>query len=306
MPTPPLACAVYISSGLPSIAARASAAARAAAVPGECAVVDTFCDAAYARSSVKLVGSAAPLLRAARAAAEAALSAVDLSLEPHPAPHPRQGAVDMVAFMPLSEERCEAIAGQLESCDDLAWQLGASLGGLGVPVLMYGGRAGRSLLATRRGTSFFASTRRAAPREAAAELPFDFGPEELPQRSGGSIVGAMPYVTNYNIQVEAATLADCRVAAAAVREEFGVQVMALPHEEGTHEIGCNLQAARGRDSPPTRLVLEAVRASLPRGAQVAKEYVVGLTPGEALGRFCGETAAPHPNAPWRYDCSLDS
>ena len=53
-------------------------------------------------------------------------------------------------------------------------------------------------------------------------------------------------------------------------------------------------------------VLEAVRASLPRGAQVAKEYVVGLTPGEALGRFCGETAAPHPNAPWRYDCSLDS
>ena len=113
---------MYISSGLPSIAARASAAARAAAVPGECAVVDTFCDAAYARSSVKLVGSAAPLLRAARAAAEAALSAVDLSLEPHPAPHPRQGAVDMVAFMPLSEERCEAIAGQLESCDDLAWQ----------------------------------------------------------------------------------------------------------------------------------------------------------------------------------------
>jgi len=288
---PPLySCAVYISSGLASVATRA---ASAAARTRDCAVVDTFCDVAYARSSVKLVGAARPLLEAARAAATEALSLVDLSQEPHPAPHPRQGAVDMVAFMPLSELRCEAIGAELASCDALAWEFGESLGAQGVPVLMFGGRARRSLLEARRGTSFLASIKQEMPRESTASLPFDFGPPlPVPQRTGVGVVGSMPYVTNFNIQVGGgASLADCRAAAARIRSEFGVQVMALPHAGETYEIGCNMQAAEGRDSPLTSAVLQAVVASLPQDALILRSYVVGLTPGDALARARGGAAA---------------
>lgn len=277
------ACAVYISSGLASVAARA---ASAAARTRGCTVVDTFCDIDYSRSSVKLVGAAGPLLEGARAVAMEALRLVDLSLEPHPAPHPRQGAVDMVAFMPLSEDRCEAIEAELVSCDALAWQFGESLGSHGVPVLMYGSRARRSLLETRRCTSFFASVKQDSPRESRASIPCDFGPgPPVPQRMGLSIVGSMPYVTNFNIQVGGgASLADCRSAASRVRSEFGVQVMALPHAEGIYEIGCNLQAANGKDSPATSAVLQAVKDGLPSHARVSRSYVVGLTPADALSR----------------------
>lgn len=70
-------CAVYISSGVSSVATRVAAAARAATP--SVAVVDTFTDVAYARSSVKLVAEAEPLLNAAEAAAAEALSLIDLS-----------------------------------------------------------------------------------------------------------------------------------------------------------------------------------------------------------------------------------
>lgn len=289
-------CAVYLSSGLSSIAARVAAAA--AAIP-RVAVVDTFTDEAYARSSVKLVAESEALLLGAQAAAAEALEAIDLSQQPHPAPHPRQGSVDMISFMPLSEQSAGAIRDQLEECDQLAWRLGSELGALGCPVLMYGDRAARSLVETRRGTSFFRSTKAASPREATAELPLDFraagsdgvSAAGLPQRTGVAIVGVQPYVTNFNICVSNATLEECRAAASAVRAAFGVQVMALPHAGGTHEVGCNLQASATTDSPDRQAVLDVVAAALPDAALVQRSYVIGLTPAEANAKAEGILAA---------------
>lgn len=300
-------CAVYISSGLASIANRVAAAA--AGVP-RVAVVDTFTDEAYARSSVKLVSDSESLLLGVEAAAAMALKAVDLSEQPHPAPHPRQGAVDMISFMPLSEKSADSIRAELDVCDELAWRLGSRIGALGCPVLMYGSRAGRSLLETRRGTSFFASTKASAAREATAELPLDFfcaqsdsgdGSDghnsegkspvggvgvvtNLPQRTGVAIIGTQPYVTNFNIQIVNASLEECRAAAAAVRSRFGVQVMALPHAGGSHEVGCNLQASDTVDSPDRQDVLDVVAKALPAAATIQRSYVIGLTPAEALAK----------------------
>ena len=76
-------CAVYLSSGLSSVASRVATAA--AQVP-RVAVVDTFTDVAYARSSVKLVAEPEPLLKAAKAAVAEGLALIDLTQEPHPAP----------------------------------------------------------------------------------------------------------------------------------------------------------------------------------------------------------------------------
>ena len=280
---PLYSCAIYISSGLASVASRA--AAQAARVP-RCAVVDTFTDSSYARSSVKLVAERAPLLEAARCAVSEALSLVDLSREPHPAPHPRCGAVDMVAFMPLSDLRADAIASELADCDGLAWELGERLGELGGSVLMYGKRAERTLLEARRGTSFFASTDASVPRDASATLPLDFG-APLAQARGVSVVGAMPYVTNFNVRVGGASLAECRAAAAALRSQMSVQVMALPYgepEAGAHEIGCNLQATSSADTPTTAAVLELIASRLPSHASVLQSYVIGMMPADARAR----------------------
>ena len=284
------ACALYLSSSAKSIAQ--AVALRASKVAGA-SVVDVFVDPDYARSSVKLVAERAPLLNAAAEAAAEALESVDLATQPQPAPHPRQGALDMVAFMPLSEASATELEAELAECDALAWSLGKSIGELGCPVLMYGARAGRSLLDTRRGTSFFKSVR--GPCAPTTELPPDFGSlaadGALPPRWGLSVVGSMPYVTNFNLQVAGATIDEGRAAASALRKELGVQVMALPYgDDGVVEVGCNLQATAAMPSQPTDAVLECVRASLPAGASIAHSYVVGMRPAEAL-------AAPD----WQFD-----
>ena len=180
-----LSAAVYISSGAATVATQAARAA-ARAAPRAC-VVDTFADPAYARSSVKIVGPTDDLLEATLAAARDALESVDLRAEPAPAPHPRQGAVDMVSFMPLTERRDDDL---LETCDALAWRFGAAFDG--VPVLMYGPRKQRSLVEARRGTSFFASTKDAGPPF--MNLAPDFGPSNVTAEKGAAVVGAQPCI----------------------------------------------------------------------------------------------------------------
>ena len=76
MKRPLLACAVYISTSatelVTKIAARGSTVVRVA-------IVDTFVDSSYARSSIKMVGEADPMLEAARRATTEALELVDLT-----------------------------------------------------------------------------------------------------------------------------------------------------------------------------------------------------------------------------------
>ena len=117
-----------------------------------------------------------------------------------------------------------------------------------------------------------------SPRADAAE------PMLLPPRTGASVIGVQPYVTNFNVQVDGATLEGCKQAAAALRSEMGVQVMALPHAGGSHEIGCNLQAAEHVDSPNREAVLAFLRGKLPPSCDIPRAYVVGLTPDEARSK----------------------
>jgi glutamate formiminotransferase len=275
------ACAIYVSSGAAAVAAQiASLAARSPSV----AVVDTFCDASYARSSIKIVGHPLHLLPAALAAARLALATIDLSTQPHPAPHPRCGAVDMVSFMPLSNQAAACIADDINICDKLAWDFGASLGSLGCPVLMFGQAARRSLRDTRRSTSFFSSVAAAQSPDVFSTLRSDFGPDKICQKSGIAIVGSQPYVTNFNIQVSGSSLDACKRTAAKLRSEMRVQVMALPHAGDRIEIGCNLQATETEPCQSTESVLKFVTDLLPEEACVLRAYVVGLTPEDALRR----------------------
>ena len=125
--------------------------------------------------------------------------------------------------MPLSEQSASASVEGLRECDSLAWELAARLAEMDCSILLYGPRAGRSLLDARRGTSFFSSVKREADREVRLTLPPDLGPASISQRRGVCIVGAQPYVTNFNIQVQHASLEECRVAAKALRTQMAIQ-----------------------------------------------------------------------------------
>jgi glutamate formiminotransferase len=273
-----LSCAIYLSTGAAAIASQVAAIA-ARSCP-RVAVVDTFTDPLYARSSVKLVGHPRHLLAAVLAASSHAVTAIDLSREPHPAPHPRCGAIDLISFMPLSDAKTSALAADMAACDQLAWELGPSLRSFGCYVLMFGPRASRTLLETRRCTSFFSSIN-AASNNVVSSLSSDFGPADLQQTSGVTIVGAQAYVTNFNMRICGVPLEECKRAASRVRSEFRVQVMALQHSEAAVEIGCNLQATQDRDSPTAQHVLGFVRQLLPAEAELMQSYVVGHTPSEA-------------------------
>ena len=63
------------------------------------------------------------------------MALIDLSQEPHPAPHPRYGAVDMVSFMPLSEQMNQP---RRRACANVTTALGTGLflADLGCPILL--------------------------------------------------------------------------------------------------------------------------------------------------------------------------
>uniref|UniRef100_A0A671K5S3 Zgc:153901 n=1 Tax=Sinocyclocheilus anshuiensis TaxID=1608454 RepID=A0A671K5S3_9TELE len=68
-----------------------------------------------------------------------------------------------------------------------------------------------------------------------------------------TIVGASPYVMNFNVTINTRDLALGRIVASAICESTpggipGVQVMALPHE-GAVEIACNVENVQG--GPPS-------------------------------------------------------
>ena len=117
-------------------------------------------------------------------------------------------------------------------CDDLAWELAPSLASSGFFPLMFGQRAKRSLLETRRCTSFFSSVKGSGP--VVSTLPSDFGGGAVRQTAGVSIVGSQPYVTNFNMQLSRVSLELCSQAATRLRRDFGVQVRDLSHIGAQH------------------------------------------------------------------------
>ena len=64
----------------------------------------------------------------------------------------------------------------------------------------------------------------------------DLGPAEVDPRSGVALIGAVPWVTNYNVALRSCDMAAARGIARSLSERgggiAGVQAMALPHGQG--------------------------------------------------------------------------
>jgi len=288
-----MAVHVYVSEGRDrALISRLSAAGAAAGA----FVANEFVDAAYHRAGVTLAASDAGRLEAAVAAVcQQALAALDLRT--HEASHPRVGVVDHVSCSPLGSATSEE-AGKL------ALRVGRflSLSGPGdkpaLPVYLYGAARedGRSLAELRRSLGYFSGASKGLwtglsdeMASAMRDLAPDYGPSDVDSQYGAAVVGAVPWVTNYNLLLASASMdqADlmtrCRRIARLTSTRGGgpvaVETMALPHEHGV-EVACNLLDTA--TTPPSE-VLARVRALVDaEGLRLAGDYFTNKRPEEVL------------------------
>ncbi len=210
------------------------------------------------------------LLAGVRAAAEA------ITLVDHSGTHPCVGVVDVVPLVYLAPALRGAACAEALVCAD---RIGSEAG---VPVFLYGELAGgRSRAELRRG-----GVEELARRVGAGELAPDFGPRDLPEACGASLVAARAPLVAFNLELEPpAGLDQARAIAAQVREGGpeglpGVRAIGLelPHRGGVAQVSVNVE---DHAAVPLAVVVEAVG----RHAPVARTELVGLAPREAFRGF---------------------
>jgi len=248
-----LAAVVYISEGRrTAVLDVIEGIARKATRTRPVALVNVFRDTAYNRTGFTFAGADVDEIRvSALEVAEASLKEVDMRT--HDASHPRVGVVDHVS--------CHSLTGGRRDAAELARGIGSGLGDFGVPVKLYGdaARDAVTLDEIRRQSGYFSGAKDGAwagKLSAESKLVFDYGPDVIPEETGFAMVGAVPWVCNYNVPlifsgiegVDSETLskealAFGRVVARRVSGRGGglpmVQSMALPHGAKV-EVACNL------------------------------------------------------------------
>jgi glutamate formiminotransferase / 5-formyltetrahydrofolate cyclo-ligase len=270
---PPLLAVPNVSEGSePTTLARLeSAFARGASL------LDRHTDGDHDRTVFTLAGRPGPLLDALVAGAEEALETIDMSR--YAGAHPAVGAVDVCPVVWLDPTdrdaaRTEAVA------------TAAQIGGLGIPVFLYGelarepGRAERAYFRNGGLAELWL-------RMEAGELRPDFGPDLPHRRAGATLVTARPPLAAFNVELDSGDVEVARSVAAGLRESGG----GLP---GVRAIGLLLSSGRTQVSTnvhdplavPLAAVVERVRElAAPLGARPLEAELVGLIPTAALAGY---------------------
>jgi glutamate formiminotransferase / 5-formyltetrahydrofolate cyclo-ligase len=238
-------------------------------------LIDHSSDPDHHRSVFTYLGEPEPVLEATKRLATKVFESVDMA--GHSGSHPRQGALDVAAFVPVRNvDTAEAVA--------IAHRFGEFVGGLGVPVYYYEDAASRperrSLPDIRKG-----EYEALADKLTQSEWAPDAGPAAFNPRSGVMVTGSrFPLVAfNVNLRTDDVTVAE-RIAR-AVRHVSGgyryVRAIGLPLEDkGLVQVSMNLVRF---DKSPIARVFETVRAEAARhGVAVAGTELIGPVPLAAL------------------------
>jgi glutamate formiminotransferase len=240
-------------------------------------LLDRHSDADHDRSVLTLAGEPAPLRDALVSGAAKAVETIDMSA--YAGLHPAVGALDVCPLVWLE-------AGARERIRAEALELATQLGGLGVPVFLYGELASRPEHAER---AYFRNGGLAELwlRMEGGELRPDFGPD-LPHPSAGvTLVTARPPLAAFNVELDSGDPELARSVAAGLRESGG----GLP---GVRAIGLGLAGGRTQVSTnvhdplavPLGIVVERVRElAAPLGARPVEAELVGLVPAAALAGY---------------------
>ncbi len=237
-------------------------------------ILDVHTDADHGRTVFTLAGKPGGLAESLLAGAEEALETIDMSS--YAGAHPAIGALDVCPIVWVREEdraaaRVEAVA------------VAGQIGGIGVPVFLYGelargpGRAERAYFRNGGLAELWL-------RMDSGELRPDFGPPVPNPRGGATLVTARPPLAAFNVELEGADLDTARAVAAELREAGG-------GAPGVRAIGLVLSGGRAQVSTnvhdPLRTTLGAVveavrRLAAPLGARPVEAELVGLIPAAAL------------------------
>jgi glutamate formiminotransferase len=274
----PLMAVPNVSEGRDPANLEAIAAAFTAG--GETRLLDVHRDTDHHRAVLTLAGSPGSLAHALVAGTAEAVRRVDIG--DGRGAHPHVGAVDVVPVVHLNDElRGTACAEALVAAEEI--------GGLGVPVFLYGALGGeRTRAELRRG-----GVKALAERMRSGELTPDFGPAAPHPTAGATLVGARPPLVAFNLELAApATVADARRIAGLIREGGaeglpGVRAIgvALDGNPPAPQVSFNIERPT---EVPLRTVVEAVRAH----AVIACAELVGLAPAAALEGFPTDLLMP--------------
>jgi glutamate formiminotransferase len=245
-------------------------------VPGV-RILDLHSDPDHNRSVLTFVGDEEPLLEASVALARACAREIDLAAQK--GVHPRMGSLDVLPFIPLDPPLSDAT---LEEAVCLAKMVGEAIGALGLPVYLYGAAAStphrENLAEVRRGGYEGLVARFGDPL-----WKPDYGPEEIPPRSGAVAVGARPVLVAFNAYLDTHDVEVARAIAGEVRERDGgrLGLKALGLEVGGRaQVSMNLTDL---ETTPIPAALEAVRRSAENhGARVESTELVGMVPLSAV------------------------
>lgn len=241
------------------------------------ALLDRHSDADHERTVFTLAADAGPLRDALLSGAQEAIETIDMTT--YGGLHPAVGALDVCPIVWLKP--ADRAAARTE-----AIEVAEQIGGLGVPVFLYGELASRPEHAER---AYFRNGGLAElwVRMEGGGLRPDFGPD-FPHRSAGvTLVSARPPLAAFNVELDSGDLDLARAVAAGLRESGGglpgVRAIGLMLDSGRTQVSTNVHDPL---AVPLAKVVERVRAlAAPLGARPLEAEVVGLVPAVALAGY---------------------
>lgn len=243
-------------------------------------LLDRHRDADHARSVFTLAGAPGRLSRALVAGAEEAIETIDM--RDYTGAHPAIGALDVCPVVWFESDdrgaaRTEAVAAAEQ------------IGGLGVPVFLYGELARDPVRAER---AYFRNGGLAELwlRMESGELQPDFGPAQPHRSAGATLVTARPPLAAFNVELDIGDVEVARAVAAGLREAgggpSGVRAIGLLLSSGRAQVSTNVHDPL---AVPLGEIVERVRAlAAPLGARPLEAEVVGLVPLGALAGYPAE------------------
>jgi len=175
------------------------------------AVVDRHSDRDHNRTVLTISGLPGALLSALTAGAEVAIETIDMSK--HAGLHPAIGALDVCPVVWLDP-------GDRDAAVTEARMVAEQIGGLGVPVFLYGDLATRPEHAERAYFREGGVTELFARMEG-GELRPDRGPRLPHPTAGATLVTARPPLAAFNVELDSGDVETARAIAARLRESGG-------------------------------------------------------------------------------------
>jgi glutamate formiminotransferase len=239
-------------------------------------LLDRHTDSDHDRTVFTLAGGGG-MVEALVEGAETALERIDMA--DYAGAHPAIGALDVcpvVWFDPADHDGARTAAVEVAT----------QIGGLGVPVFLYGelargpGRAERAHFRNGGLAELWL-------RMQAGELTPDFGPRLPHRRAGATLVTARPPLAAFNVELDSDDVEVSRAVAAGLREAGGgppgVRAIGLLLSSGRAQVSTNVHDPIA--VPLGEVVARVRELAAPLGARPLAAELVGLVPAAALAGY---------------------